>query len=298
MAEEKNIQRRGNCLRYEPENANAVMEDQMVMEDFSKVGCLRFCEKLQGCHTQVSKEFSLHFSVTTTKVGMINMPVTPEIIDDVTEIPRGQKYWFKGFRFDMEPCKEFMKLEFVDMDLNNAIPRSCIKDKYAKLLFNIKIYFTCEGRYHKVYTYHFKLLLHFTGIISLDLPFYLHRSLSKMADKVQAKSDGCETSLCHHGFIKLLVLNELQKINRDWSSFLFISGFEMEALTPARNPKTKGNPSPPVAESSQPVVTKAKRFVKLKPRKQVEYRTEKASVLVAKTPSPAKQKVEKVKETK
>ena len=88
-----------------------------------------------------------------------------------------------------------------------------------------------------------------------------------MVDKVQAKYDGCETSLFHHGLIKLLVLNELQKINRDWYSFLFMSGFEMEALTPARNPKIKGNPSPPVAESSQPVVTKAKRFVKLKPRK-------------------------------
>ena len=97
----------------------------------------------------------------------------------------------------MEPCKEFMKPEYVDMDLNNAIPRSCLKDNYAKLLFNIQIHFTCEGRYDKFYTYHFKMLLHFTYMISLDLPFYLHRSLAKMADKVQVKSNGYETSLFH-----------------------------------------------------------------------------------------------------
>ena len=111
-----------------------------------------------------------------------------------------------------------------------------------------------------------------------------------MADKDQAKSDGCETSMFHHCLIKILVLNELQKINRDCSSFLFMSGFEMEALTPTRNPNINGNPSPPVVESSQLLVTKAKRFVKLKPRKQVEDRTDKTSGLVAETLSPAKQK--------
>ena len=71
-----------------------------------------------------------------------------------------------------------------------------------------------------------------------------------MADKVQAKYEGCETSLFHHGLMKLLILNELQKIGRDWSSFLFINGFDLEKLTPARNPKTKGTPLPLVVESS------------------------------------------------
>ena len=66
-----------------------------------------------------------------------------------------------------------------------------------------------------------------------------------MADKVQEKLYGCETYLFHSSLIKLLVLNELQKINRDWSSLFFMSRFEMETLTPAKNIKTTGNPSPP-----------------------------------------------------
>ena len=140
---------------------------------------------------------------------MLSVSISPEIIVVVAEIPRGQETWFKSFKFDMEPCKEFMKPEYADMDLNNAIPRSCIKDTYAKLLLNIQRYFTCEGRYHKVYTYHFKLLLHFTGNISLDFPSYLHRSLAKMVDKVKSKSEGSETSLFHHGLMKLLILDEL-----------------------------------------------------------------------------------------
>ena len=77
MEEEKKFHRGGHCLRYEPENMKAIIEDQTMMEAFSKAGCLRFCENLQGFHTQVSKEFSLHFNVTTTKVGMLSVPIKP-----------------------------------------------------------------------------------------------------------------------------------------------------------------------------------------------------------------------------
>ena len=36
-----------------------------------------------------------------------------------------------------------------------------------------------------------------------------------MADKIQAKFEGYETSLFHHGLIKLLVLEELKILGRD-----------------------------------------------------------------------------------
>ena len=60
------------------------------------------CEKLQGRHTQVSKEFSMNFNGTPTKVGMLSVSITLEVIDVVTEIPKGQETWFKGFKFHME----------------------------------------------------------------------------------------------------------------------------------------------------------------------------------------------------
>ena len=107
----------------------------------------------------------------------------------------------------MEPCKIFLKPEFAETDLTKEVPRSYIKNTYANMLFNIQRYFSCEERYHKVYSYHFKLLLHFTGMISLDFPFFLFRSLAKMADKVQMKAQYYETSLFHHGLVKLIVLH-------------------------------------------------------------------------------------------
>ena len=84
----------------------------------------------------------------------------------------------------MNPCKEIVKQEFINSDLSKSVPRSYVKESYAHLLTYIQKYLICEGIYNKVYSYHFKLLLHFTGKTSIDLPFYLFRSLSKMCDKV------------------------------------------------------------------------------------------------------------------
>jgi hypothetical protein len=47
------------------------------------------------------------------------------------------------------------------------------------------------------------------------------------------RKDYCETSLFHHGLVKLLVLDGLQKIGRDWSSFIYMAGFQSKTgLTP------------------------------------------------------------------
>jgi len=60
----------------------------------------------------VTKEFALHFTGSSTKVGILNLQISPEIIALVIEIPRGQDTCFNNFRFDMEPCKVFLKPEF------------------------------------------------------------------------------------------------------------------------------------------------------------------------------------------
>ena len=138
----------------------------------------------------------------------------------------------------MKYCKEFIKQEHSDIDLTNSIPRNFMKDNYAKLLMIIPNCFTCEGRFHMVYSYHLRLLLHSVGKRSLELHFYLYRSLGKMSDKVQIKIKGNETSLFHYGLINLLVLEELRRLDRDWTSFLFMSGYEIDVVTPKKASKS------------------------------------------------------------
>lgn len=61
-----------------------------------------------------------------------------------------------------------------------------------------------------------------------------------MADKVQAKPDASDTSFFHHGLIKLLVVEELNMLNRNWLTFLCLNGYELDTATPSRRtPKSK-----------------------------------------------------------
>ena len=73
----------------------------------------------------------------------------------------------------------------------------------------------------------------------IDIPFYLFRSLGKMADKVQGRPERSETSNFHHGLMKLLVLEELNKLDRHWAYFLFMNGYEMDVLSPGKASKLK-----------------------------------------------------------
>jgi hypothetical protein len=64
-----------------------------------------------------------------------------------------------------------------------TIPREYLLEPYEKMLRVIQRYFSCEGRFDRVYQYHIRLLMHFIGKSPLKLPFYLYRSLGKMAEK-------------------------------------------------------------------------------------------------------------------
>lgn len=121
MSEERKNHRSGRCLRTEPEGLDALRTDKTIEEAFKKVGCWRFCEKLQGGHNQVTKEFALNFTGLHTKIGVLELPISLEVISLVTEIPRGREKWFKNFKFEMEHCKIFLKPEFVDIDLTKAV---------------------------------------------------------------------------------------------------------------------------------------------------------------------------------
>lgn len=142
---ERKDHRSRKCLRNEPEGLEITLKNKEIEHAFKQAGCWNFCKKLQGGHAQVTKEFALNFTGLNSKVGMLELLVSPDMIATVIEIPRGQENWFKNFKFDMNPCKEFLKQQFINLDLSKSIPRSCYKESYAQLLTCIHKYLNCEG---------------------------------------------------------------------------------------------------------------------------------------------------------
>ena len=49
-----------------------------------------------------------------------------------------------------------------------------------------------------------------------------------MSDKVHARDDQLKTNLFHLHLVKLLVVEELKKLNRDWDSFLASTNIHLD----------------------------------------------------------------------
>lgn len=121
-------------------------------------------------------------------------------ITATTDIPLHGEEWFKGMELDLAHFKYFLKSQYQEGH-QSITPRSYLLDHHSKLLKVIQRYFTCEGRFNKVYQYHIRLLIHFTSTKPLNLPYYLFTSLKKIVDNVQEKGSQIEPSLFHFSLI-------------------------------------------------------------------------------------------------
>jgi hypothetical protein len=120
---------------------------------------------------------------------------------------------------------------------------SFLEPKWKALLKAIFLYITCEGRYNRVMSYHFKLLNHFTGKSPINLPFYLHKSLTKRAKQVKVKPTKVVSRLSHQGLITLIVKESLKKKQVDWNYFLFWNEFQTNFQQDEKGKKSVANKS-------------------------------------------------------
>jgi hypothetical protein len=105
---------------------------------------------------------------------------------------------------------------------DRGMPISMLKPRWHDLLIVVKQFVTCEGRYGLVFLYHLRLLMNFMGY-PLNMPFYFQRSLYKMAKRF--KREKADSSLFHHGLIKLIVVHHLNLHDDSWQDFLSRNGF-------------------------------------------------------------------------
>jgi len=117
--------------------------------------------------------------------------------------------------------KDFVKLDYQKDNFFKGMPSNHLVEVFDNLLKILQRYFTCEGKFNMIYQYHIRLFLHFTSKDSMNIPFYLLRSMGKMSNRVQAKSKVVDTSFFHSGLIRMLVMEDLKKMNIYWEQFIF-----------------------------------------------------------------------------
>jgi hypothetical protein len=198
-------------LRKELNDISYTESHPEVCEMFKDAGCYNFCKKLQSSHQQVEEAFALNFDGKKAIIGQDEFKIDEALIDEVIELPMTREKWFKTTITKNVEFKTYLKPEHRGLIWNKDIHVSFLEEKWQQLLKTIMVYVTCEGQYNKVMIYHFKLINNLTHINPLNLPYFLHRSLSKMAHQFKAKPNQVPSRLSHHSLIKLLVCELLQR---------------------------------------------------------------------------------------
>jgi len=155
------------------------------------------------------------------------IPSTEHDISVEIGIPVEGEKWFKGTTLDLSECRHFFIKEYQDIKLTVGAPGKCITKESDELLKVIQRYFTCDGIFNMVYAYHIRFLMHFTGLKALNLPYFLHRSIGKMKDKIQGNPKIFESHMFHCALIKLLIVKDLRKRKKTWGSFLERMGYQL-----------------------------------------------------------------------
>jgi hypothetical protein len=146
-----------------------------------------------------------------------------ETLSAAIEICLHGEKWFKVIPLDISWYKDFNKSECLNQKIRVDIPSQYLLEPFEKLINMIKIYFTCEGRFDKVYPHHIRLSMNFIGKNPLNLPVLFCWSLGKMEESVQAKDDQSRNNLFHFSLINMLVVEELRRLNKDWDSFMILA---------------------------------------------------------------------------
>jgi len=107
--EKKKVHEGGDIVRFKPQGLQLLDSNPIFRETFQAVGCLTFCEKLQGGHMEVAKQFSLNFKGAKTKVGSLEIQVIEQIISSTIRIAMQGERWFKGTPMDSSHCNDYFK---------------------------------------------------------------------------------------------------------------------------------------------------------------------------------------------
>jgi hypothetical protein len=106
---------------------------------------------MQRGHSEVTRQFSLHFDIRKTNVGDVEFEVTEASISTATGIPIICEKWFKAMDLNAAYAKDFLKPENQVGDFSKGVPRNQLIEQFDKILRIIQRYFTSEGRFNTLY---------------------------------------------------------------------------------------------------------------------------------------------------
>ena len=129
----------------------------------------------------------LHLHDGKATLAGVTFTLTPKSISLATGIPNIGEQWNKRQQIDRQHYELYIKPIYL-RQLSRVFPFRYLKDAYAPLMKLIMRYFSCEGRFSHLYAFHIRLLMHFTRVRMIKIPYFMCQNIEKMTTLVQHKT--------------------------------------------------------------------------------------------------------------
>ena len=127
----------------------------------------------------------------------LTFSVSTYVIAAATWIPNMGEKWFKSKDLEDKYYEPFIKPRYRN-ERRRFFPFNYLLDRYAPMMKIIMKYFSCEGGFSRLYTYHIRLLMHFTRVRLLNIPYFIFMSIDKMAFIVQKRDYDQQMNIIFH----------------------------------------------------------------------------------------------------
>lgn len=224
-------------IKYEPRGPKLLDSRPKSKNKLEKVGWLLFFQKFCGHNAKVMKAFALNIKGYQVQVGDLHFRLTEELVSKACRLLQDGDRWIKNRRFGKEICIPFLKEDPLNLSWGKGISPYLLKCKYQRFIFSLKKYITREGHFELIFLFHMRLLGQFRDD-HIKLPYFLTMSLIKMSMAAQDRASNIEEILYHHGLVKIIMLEVLQKHSKTWEAFLQENGFTYPGLLEANKEKS------------------------------------------------------------
>ena len=186
---ELNVPRRprkgGKHVREEPTSLTELQAFPLAISCFQQQSCFQYCEMIARIqhHQELARLFVLHFHNGHVNLAGVIFTLTPETISQATGIPNVGEEWNKRQQLDKVFYEPYIRPSYIK-HLGRVFPFQFLKDSYAPLMRLIIRYFSCEGRFTRLYAYHIRLLMHFTRVWMMKIPYFMCRNIERMTNLV------------------------------------------------------------------------------------------------------------------
>ena len=195
----------------EPTSLTYLQVCPLAVTCFHHQSCYEFCERISQIqhHRELVRLFVFHLHDGHVNLAGVDFILSPEIVAQATGIPNVGEEWNKRKLLDRFQYEPYIKPVYMRY-MTGVFPFIFLRDEYAPLMRLIIRYFTREGRFSHLYSYHIRLLMHFTRVRMMNIPFFMCQNIEKMVPLMQRKSPAQQhRSIYHYGLIQLVVIHQL-----------------------------------------------------------------------------------------